>query len=130
MRICLSPRCLKVGEEIKRSLATLFLEIAIIDPRLEGISLTVTEAQMSTDVKTARVFLLPLGGKSAQEAVGYLNENKPKIRSLLAKKIYLKYMPHLIFILDDRFHKSDRINSILSNDKVQKDLDISSEDGS
>ena len=116
MRVCLSPRCLKVGEEIKRSLAILLQEPSAIDPSLESMSLTVTEAQMSTDVKTARVFLLPLAGKNKEQIISRLNENKSKIRKLLARKVYLKHTPQLIFVLDDRFHKSDRINSILKQD--------------
>ncbi|MAP24206.1 MAG: ribosome-binding factor A [Rickettsiales bacterium] len=116
MRVCLSPRCLKVGEEIKRSLATLLQEPSAIDPMLEGVSLTITETQMSTDVKTARIFLLPLAGKNKGQIIHHLNENKSKIRKLLAKKVYLKHIPQLIFVLDDRFHKNDRINSILKQD--------------
>lgn len=97
MRVCLSPRCLKVGEEIKRSLALLLQEPSTIDPMLEGVSLTVTEAQMSTDVKTARIFLLPLAGINKETIIDSLNNNKSKIRTLLAKRVYLKFVPQLIF---------------------------------
>ena len=120
MKVCLSPRCLKVGEEIKRSLAILLQEPSAIDPMLEGASLTITEAQMSTDVKTARIFLLPLAGINKEIIIDSLNNNKSKIRTLLAKRVYLKFVPQLIFVLDDRFHKSDRINSILEQNKSKK----------
>ena len=119
----LSPRCLKVGEEIKRVLAQVFQKIGLIDPRLESASLTVTEVQMSTDVKTAKVFLLPLGGLNSHNTLKSLNESKPQIRKELARKVYLKFLPELIFILDQSFSKGDHINQLLKTEIVQQDLE-------
>lgn len=118
----LSPRCLKVGEEIKRALALLFQEIGTLDPSLEGTLVTITEVQMSTDVKTAKVFLLPLGGKKSPEILSFLNESKPQVRKMLAKKVYLKYVPELIFTLDQTFEEGDQISRILNTESVQKDI--------
>ncbi len=126
----LSSRCLKVGEEVKRALALIFQEIGTLDPRLETAMVTVTEVQMSTDVKTAKVFLLPLGGLKGQQVLSYLKDIKPLIRKELSRKVYLKNTPELIFVLDHSFAEGDQISKILQTTSVQQDLRKADDDNS
>jgi ribosome-binding factor A len=51
-----------------------------------------------------------------------LNENKSKIRKSLSKKVYLKYIPELIFVIDHSFAKGDEISRLLKTDTVQQDI--------
>ena len=69
-----SQRQLRVGEMIKQALGMIFLRDEAKLPNLETREITVTEVRMSQDLKIAKAFVLPLGGKNAQEIVGKLKE--------------------------------------------------------
>jgi ribosome-binding factor A len=109
-----SQRCLKVGEEIRRLLASVFQHYFFEDPSLSGGSVTVTEVQMSPDLKHAKVFFLPLGGACQKEMLGALRQEAPKIRHLLGKKIRLRHVPALDFRIDETFDAVDALNHSLS----------------
>ena len=67
-----SQRQLRVGEMVKQSLGMIFLKNEAKVPNLETNTITVTEVKMSQDLKVAKAFVLPLGGKNADEAVNIL----------------------------------------------------------
>ena len=64
-----SQRQLRVGEMIKQSLGMIFVRNEAKVPNLETNTITVTEVKMSQDLKVAKAFVLPLGGKNAEETV-------------------------------------------------------------
>ena len=64
-----TQRQLRVGEMIKQALGTIFVRGEAKLPSLETSNITVTEVRMSPDLKTAKAFVLPLGGKNATEAI-------------------------------------------------------------
>ena len=59
----ISQRQLRVGEMIKQALSMIFLREETKISDLDTKSITVTEVRMSPDLKTAKVFVIPLGGK-------------------------------------------------------------------
>ena len=65
----ISQRQLRVGEMIKQSLSMIFLRNEAKVPNLETNTITVTEVRMSQDLKIAKAYVLPLGGKNSQEIV-------------------------------------------------------------
>ena len=69
-----SQRQLRVGEMIKQALGMIFLRSEAKIPNLETNSITVTEVKMSQDLKIAKAFVLPLGGKNAEETVNTLKD--------------------------------------------------------
>lgn len=118
-----SQRQLKVGELIRHALAEIFARGEIADEVLERHSLTVPEVRMTPDLKLATVFVLPLGGGDAEEAVAHLEKHKRFLRGLLAKQVSLKFMPELRFKVDTSFETSARIDALLASPKVARDLD-------
>ena len=52
---------------IKQSLGMIFIRNEAKLPNLETKEITVTEVRMSQDLKVAKAFVLPLGGKNAEE---------------------------------------------------------------
>ena len=70
----LSQRQLRVGEMIKQSLSMIFIRNEAKVPNLETNRITVTEVRMSQDLKIAKAYVLPLGGKNADEIIGILKE--------------------------------------------------------
>ena len=69
-----SQRQLRVGEMIKQSLSMIFIRNEAKVPNLETNTITVTEVRMSQDLKIAKAYVLPLGGKNAEETINTLKE--------------------------------------------------------
>lgn len=110
-----SQRCLKVGEEIRRVLAAIFQNYFFQESALQSMSITVTEVQMSPDLKHAKIFFLPLGGGNKDAVLAGLQLKAPKIRHLVGKKIYLKNTPALDFRLDESFDSYATISNKLQD---------------
>ena len=81
-----TQRQLRVGEMIKQALGMLFIRDEAKLPNLSTKEITVTEVRMSPDLKTAKIFVMPLGGKDAEEVVTKLKEFSFVIRKVLSKK--------------------------------------------
>ena len=88
----LTQRQLRVGEMIKQALSMIFIRDEAKIPNLETREITVTEVRMSPDLKTAKAFVLPLGGKDASLTVEKLKEFSFVIRKTLSKKITMKFL--------------------------------------
>ena len=86
-----SQRQLRVGEMIKQSLSMIFLRNEAKVPNLETNTITVTEVKMSQDLKIAKAYVLPLGGKDADEVIDKLKEYSFLVRKILSKKIMVKF---------------------------------------
>ena len=108
-----SQRQLRVGEMVKQALSMIFLreEAKIID--LDTKSITVTEVRMSPDLKSAKIFIIPLGGKDTEIVINKLKEFSFVIRKVLSKKIVVKFMPKLFFVNDDSFDYADKIENLI-----------------
>ena len=118
-----SQRQLKVGELIRHALADIFFRGEIVDEVLSRHSLTVPEVRMTPDLKLATVYVLPLGGGDAEEAVEHLNKHKRFLRGEVAKRIRMKFMPEIRFKVDTSFEASARIDELLASPKVARDLE-------
>ena len=108
-----SQRQLRVGEMIKQSLGMIFVRNEVKIPNLETNSITVTEVKMSQDLKIAKVFVLPLGGKNAEETVNILKEFSFLVRKVLSKKITMKFLPKILFTKDESFDYAEKIEKLI-----------------
>ena len=64
-----TQRQLRVGEMIKQALGMIFIKNEAKVPNLETKEITVTEVRMSPDLKVAKAFVLPLGGKNSEASI-------------------------------------------------------------
>ena len=108
-----SQRQLRVGEMVKQSLGMIFLRNEAKVPNLETNTITVTEVKMSQDLKIAKAFVLPLGGKKAEETVNILKEFSFLIRKILSKKINIKFLPKILFAKDESFDYAEKIEKLI-----------------
>ena len=108
-----SQRQLRVGEMIKQSLGMIFVRNEAKVPNLETSSITVTEVKMSQDLKIAKAYVLPLGGQDAEEKIKKLKEYSFLVRKTLSKKIFMKFLPKLIFAKDDSFEYAEKIENLI-----------------
>ena len=108
-----TQRQLRVGEMIKQSLGMIFVKNEAKVPNLETNNITVTEVKMSQDLKIAKAYVLPLGGKDADEKIKILKEYSFLVRKTLSKKIFMKFLPKIIFTKDDSFEYAEKIENLI-----------------
>ena len=109
----ITQRQLRVGEMIKQALGMLFIRDEAKLPNLSTKEITVTEVRMSPDLKTAKIFVMPLGGKNSKEIIEKLKEFSYVIRKVLSRKIVMKFLPKLYFVKDDSFDYAEKIEKLI-----------------
>ena len=109
----LSQRQLRVGEMIKQAISMIFLRGEAKIPNLETNIITVTEVKMSPDLKLAKTYILPLGGKNTEETVDLLTKFSHEVRKALSKKIVMKFLPKLMFVGDTSFEYAEKIEKLI-----------------
>ena len=116
----LSQRQLRVGEMIKQALGNIFMRGEAKLPNIETKNITVTEVRMSQDLKTAKAFVLPLGGKNAKEIIDVLKDFSFIVRKVLSKKISMKFLPKLLFVKDESFDYAEKIENLIKKTNRQE----------
>ena len=109
----ISQRQLRVGEMIKQSLSMIFIRNEAKVPNLETNIITVTEVKMSQDLKIAKVYVMPLGGKNEDEIILQLREYSFLIRKILSQKVFTKFLPKLLFKKDESFEYAEKIENLI-----------------
>ena len=115
----ITQRQLRVGEMIKQALGMLFIRDEAKLPDLSTKEITVTEVRMSQDLKIAKIFVMPLGGKNAEEIIEKLKEFSFVIRKVLSKKIVMKFLPKLYFVKDESFDYTEKIENLIKQTNKQ-----------
>lgn len=113
----------RVAEEIRQILAGIFSRGDFFSPELRDRSITITQVNVSPDLRNALIFVMPLGGKDTQEILAYLKKYRGELRYLLSKEIQLRYIPNLKFILDDAIEQAAKINALFAKIKPTNDED-------
>ena len=106
-------RHLRVGELVKQNLGQIFLRNEAKIPSLNTKLVTVTEVRMSSDLKSARAYVITLGGKETEKTVNTLTEFSHLVRRALSKKLDIKFLPKLHFVGDDSFDYAERIERLI-----------------
>ncbi len=119
---------LRVGELVRHALADIFARGEIEDPALDGKVITVPEVRMTSDLKLANAYVMPLGGQGAPEVVEALNRHKRFIRGRVAPELDLKFAPDIKFFVDDTFEAYGKIDALLRSDRVARDLHFDDDD--
>lgn len=117
-----SQRQLRVGETIRRALSGVLARGDIHDPDLNRLSITVGEVAVTTDLRVATAYVLPLGGQGQDTVLQLLSRNKGELRRIIGKKLGLKHTPELRFQLDQTFDRMDETRRLFSDETVQRDI--------
>ena len=119
-----SQRQLRVGELVKQNIGELLIRNEAKIPSINSKLITVTEVRMTPDLKTARVYVIPLGGADTKETVRILTEYSHLVRKALSKRLDIKFLPKLTFVEDNSFEYAEKIENIIKkikkNDKEKK----------
>jgi len=108
-----------MGEVVRHAIAEILARGDLRDPELADVAITVTEVRPSPDLKSATVYVTPLGGGGdAAAIVKALKRARGYIRSELGRMIEAKFTPELRFQEDTAFDRSQRIASVLHDVRV------------
>ncbi|MFN2099962.1 30S ribosome-binding factor RbfA [Altererythrobacter sp. MF3-039] len=118
-----SVRVLKVGERVRHILSELLARQEVHDETVSAANIAVTEVRMSPDLRNAVAYVKPLLGKQEGEIVTALRQNTAFLQREVAKRLGLKFAPKLQFRPDESYDEADRIEKLLSDPKVARDLD-------
>ena len=117
-----SVRVLKVGERVRHILSELLARGEAHDETLRATNISVTEVRMSPDLRNAKAYVKPLLGREEAEVLKALRTNTAFFQKEVAKRLGLKFAPKLSFQPDESFDEAERIESLLNDPKVARDL--------
>ena len=115
-----SNRPLRVGEEIRHALAESLHDIGFVAPELVGHSITISQVQVSPDLKHANVFVTPLGQSESEAApiIHALNTHAGHFRHEVDRRVALKFSAKLKFIYDSSFETAARMEELLRSSET------------
>lgn len=116
-------RLLKVGEQVRHVISELLTRQMVHDEVLTAHSVSVTEVRMSPDLRHATVFVKPLLGADEELVLKALRTNTAFFQKEVAGKLRLKYAAKIRFQSDESFDEASRIDALLANPKVARDLE-------
>lgn len=122
-------RQLRVGEMIRRRLSEILSRGEIHDPAFDAMSITIGEVSVSSDLKIATVYVMPLlGSGDINLAIEALSRHKGIIRKKVSEEVILRHAPDLRFRRDETFDRLDETRRMFSDPAVLRDL-AAPEDG-
>tara|TARA_B100000575_G_C23131406_1_gene656361 strand:+ start:1889 stop:2254 length:366 start_codon:yes stop_codon:yes gene_type:complete len=118
-----TQRQIRFGELIRSLLSDCLLKEDFYDENITSSGVTISFVKMSKDLKIANVYFMPLGGKNKSKILDILKERKYIFQKYLSKaRIHSKFTPRLSFFLDDTFDEAEKIENLLLNKNVLRDI--------
>lgn len=106
----MSNRTLRVNELVQREISDILRKRY----QSEAVAITITEVRVAPDLRDARVFVSIVGtDEFAEERLTWLRAKAPEIREEIARRIVLKYLPKLEYVLDRSAARGARILQVL-----------------
>jgi ribosome-binding factor A len=118
-----SVRVLKVGERVRHILSELLARGEAHDETLTVHAVRVTEVRITPDLRNASAYVKPLLGEDEAAVLKALRTNTAFFQREVAKRLSLKFAPKLQFKPDESFEEADRIERLLADPRVARDLE-------
>lgn len=113
-----TQRQLRVGEDLRHLISNALLRESFYDDYIQNNNITITEVDVSPDLKNAKVYVMPLGGKNKLDALSSLKKITGRLKKNISHNINLRQMPTISFKIDETFEYAKNINDIL--EKIKK----------
>src|SRR6478735_11288434 len=82
-----SQRQLRVGELVRHALAEMLARGDVHDPVIEAHMITIPEVRVSADLRLATIYVMPMGGRDAEDVVAAFERHKKHLRAEKANRI-------------------------------------------
>ena len=112
----------RVAELLRRVISEILAEGIRLEEGDPEMSITVGEVRLSPDLRKATVYVMPLGGERAEEAVAMLNRERVAIRKQVGRGIRMKHSPTLRFVHDPLFDQMDALRQLFDREEVRRDV--------
>ena len=118
-----SQRQIRFGEVIRSLISESLIKSDFFDPEIEISTVIVSFVRMSKDLKIASVYVMSLGGENQEKILNSLNKNRYIFQKFVSRaKLKSKFTPKINFYIDDSFEEAEKIENLLLNKKVVRDL--------
>lgn len=107
-----AKRSTRVGGLLREILAAIMLE-RVADPRLQ--ELTITEVEMSPDLKLAKVYYAVRQGTNPEELMVALDKAMGFIKQEVAREHILRSMPEFHFLPDETLDRAEHLETLLES---------------
>lgn len=108
-----TPRTRKINESVREAIASILID-EIADPRLDLV--TVTAARVAPDLTSANIYVTAHGDEARyREVIDGLESAKGRVRSLLGRRVKLRFTPELRFHIDETVDAGMRMAEALKN---------------
>ena len=119
-----SQRQMRFSELIRSLISKCLLVEDFYNLSFQTTSITISYVRMSKDLRIANIYVMPLGGENKIKIIKELNEKKYIFQKFLSKaRLNSKFTPKVMFFLDDSFDEAEKIEKLLLNKNVARDLD-------
>ncbi len=119
-----SVRLLKVGEQVRHVLSELLTRQEVHDDVLALHTISITQVRMSPDLRHATAFVKPLLGTNEDDVLKALRTNTAFFQREVARRVNSKFAAKIRFIADDSFDEAAKIEALLRDPKVARDLSV------
>ena len=118
-----SQRQIRFGEDIITIISESLIRGDFFNKEIDASLITVSFVKMSKDLRSASVYVMPLGGKNKEQMLQFLNDNKHIFQHFISQaKLRSKFTPKINFYIDDSFDEAEKIENLLLNKRVLRDL--------
>ena len=113
----------RVADQIRMEVADILMR-KIKDPRVRSV--TVTDVDLTNDLRIARVFVTALGTDAeTKDVFAGLSKASGFVRTELGRRLTLRYLPEVVFVKDVSGQRGDRILQLL--DELHDKTDAASQ---
>jgi ribosome-binding factor A len=109
----MSQRTVRVNELLREEISEL-LQREVKDPRLDEGLTTITEVQVSPDLRHATVFVSYMGNADRGEVLKGLSAAAPFLHRELLRRLTMRHVPDLVFRFDPSLERGARLASLIN----------------
>jgi len=111
----------RVADLIKAEISDIFLK-QIRDPRIGTV--TITDVEVTDDLRYAKIFFVAMGkDQISDEARSGLQKARGFLKRELGKRLKLRYIPDIQFVVDESFAYGNRIEKLIAEIHEQEESD-------
>lgn len=105
----------RINDEMQKTMAEILREVK--DPRVSEAFISITGAEVTPDLKYAKIFYSAMRGDPKEVAQG-LKSSTGFMRRMVARKMNLRITPELIFVADGSIAYGAHISSLLNSIEI------------
>ncbi|KQM22262.1 30S ribosome-binding factor RbfA [Novosphingobium sp. Leaf2] len=123
-----SVRLLKVGEQVRHVISEILTRQQVHDDTLSSHSVSVTQVRMTPDLRQATVYVKSLLGQDEEAVLKAMRTHTAFFQREVAQRLKMKFAAKVRFMPDETFDEASRIDALLNDPRVRRDLDARADD--